>query len=71
MAKDNQAQQHIVELMENAEAYLTDAEFREETEERQMRYFQAMSTLLMAIANQNQLIISLLQEQGLTRRPAP
>ncbi len=63
MAKIDEGLQQAKELTEIAEGYLTDAEFREDFEVRQVRYFQAISNLLLAITKQNNIVIALLKEQ--------
>lgn len=64
MAETDERMQQIVELVERAEGYMSDAEFREEFETQQLRYLQAMSNVLLAISFQNQLIMDLLKAQG-------
>jgi len=46
-----------------AEGFMTDAEFREEHEARQIRYLQATCSALLAIFIQNQVIIDLLKKE--------
>jgi hypothetical protein len=53
----------IKELVERAEGFLSDAEFREDQESKVVRYFQAISTALLALAEQNEMIIELLSKQ--------
>jgi hypothetical protein len=72
MAEDEDRAAQIGELVSTAEGYMSDAEFRDEYETRQIRYLQAMSNLLLAIALGNQRLIELLQsrtEPGGARRP--
>lgn len=64
MAETDERLQQIVELVERAEGYMSDAEFREDFETQQLRYLQAMSNVLLAISFQNQLIMDLLKAQG-------
>jgi hypothetical protein len=61
MADTDQRMTELQELMERAEGYLNDAEFREDFEMRQVRYLQAMTSLLLTIAKQNELVIELLK----------
>ena len=63
MAKTDEGLQQARALAEMAEGYLSDAEFREDFEARQVRYFQAISSLLLAITKQNDIVIALLKEQ--------
>ena len=62
MAKREEILEHVAELMDNAEGYITDAEFREEMDVKNSRYYQAQSMLLWALAEQNKVIIRLLRE---------
>jgi hypothetical protein len=50
-------------LIERAEGLLSDAEFREDQESKVVRYFQAITTTLLALAAQNEMIIELLSKQ--------
>jgi hypothetical protein len=54
----------IHQLMENAEGYFTDAEFREDPETKRVRYFQSMSSSLRAITQQNAILIDLMARQA-------
>ncbi len=72
MAEDDERTAQIVELVDSAEGFISDAEFREDYEARQLRYLQAMSNLLRAIILQNRQLMELLQsraEPGGARRP--
>jgi hypothetical protein len=62
MAKREEILAHVTELVENAEGYMTDAEFREEMDVKNSRYYQATSHLLWALTEQNRVIIRLLRE---------
>lgn len=62
MADDDERTADLEELMDRAEGYLSDAEFREEFEMRHVRYLQATCTLLLVQARQNVLIIELLKK---------
>ncbi|NLW51642.1 MAG: hypothetical protein GXY85_12495 [Candidatus Brocadiaceae bacterium] len=62
MADTDARQNELAELIEKAEGYLSDAEFREDMEMRQVRYLQAMTTLLLANARQNEAMIELLRK---------
>jgi len=53
----------IQQLLNKAEGYVSDADFREEHESRVLRYNQAMCSLLLAQCMQNQIFIELLQKQ--------
>ena len=53
----------IKDLLERTEGFLSDAEFREDQESKTVRYFQAISTALLALAAQNEMIIELLSKQ--------
>jgi hypothetical protein len=64
MAETEEREQRIVELMDRVEGLITDAEFREELDLRQVRYLQAIADNMRAIAIQNDIIIELLKEQG-------
>jgi hypothetical protein len=65
MPDREQLLQEAHELIENAEAYITDAEFREEHEARQIRYLQATSSALIGLYKQNQVLLELLSgEEG-------
>ena len=62
MAETDENVTGLRELVERAEGYLNDAEFREDFEMRQVRYFQAMAILLLAIERQNEIVIELLKK---------
>jgi len=62
MAETDERLTESQELVDRAEGYLNDAEFREDFEMRQVRYLQAMATLLLAIERQNELVIELLKK---------
>lgn len=62
MAETDEKLTELQELVDRAEGYLNDAEFREDFEMRQVRYFQAMATLLLAIERQNEIVIELLKK---------
>lgn len=49
--------------LEHAEGFVSDAEFREEHEERTIRYQQATCHLLMGLFTQNEVIIDLLRDR--------
>ncbi len=54
----------IKDMLERAEGFLSDAEFREDQESKVVRYFQAISMALLALAAQNEVIIDLLKQQA-------
>jgi len=56
--------EEIVSLIENAEGFVTDADFREETDTKVLRYLQAACSALLAQCKQNQIIMSLLNPEG-------
>ena len=62
MAETDEKLTELQELVDRAEGYLNDAEFREDFEMRQVRYFQAMAILLLAIERQNEIVIELLKK---------
>jgi len=62
MADTDERTSEFRELIEIAEGYLSDAEFREEFEMRQVRYYQAQTNLLLVLAKQNELVIELLKK---------
>ena len=64
MAETDEMLQRAEELVRIAEGFMSDAEFREEHEMRQIRYLQAMCNGLIALSIQNQVMIDLLQKQG-------
>jgi hypothetical protein len=64
MAENVDKSQQVADLMRRAEGFMTDAEFRDETEMKQIRYLQAMSHALIAIGLQNEMIIELLKSQA-------
>ncbi|MHC4481382.1 MAG: hypothetical protein ACYS8K_06405 [Planctomycetota bacterium] len=63
MAENEELTQQVTQLVERAEGYLGDAEFRDEVETRFLRYLQAISDLLIAGTIQNRMIIELLSRQ--------
>ncbi len=63
MAEPDERSAQVNELMENAEGYISDAEFRDDLDMRQLRYMQATCALLRATAIQNQMILEMLREQ--------
>jgi hypothetical protein len=63
MAEIDSRPAQIKELVERAEGFLSDAEFREDQESKIVRYFQAIATTLLAVAAQNEMIIELLSKQ--------
>ena len=62
MAETDEKSTELQELVDRAEGYLNDAEFREDLEMRQVRSLPAMATLLLAIERQNELVIELLKK---------
>lgn len=62
MADTDQRMTELSELIERAEGYLNDAEFREDFEMRQVRYLQSISNLLLTLAKQNEIVIELLKK---------
>ena len=64
MADADERMEQITELLRKAEGFMTDAEFREEMETKQIRYLQAISHALLSLALQNQVIIDLLRSQS-------
>ena len=63
MAEMDEKLERAKELMERAQGFLSDAEFREEHETKQIRYLQAMSNSLVVLYLQNELIVDLLKKQ--------
>jgi len=51
------------ERVERAEGFISDAEFREEYEVRTVRYLQAIAHTMIALYQQNQLILERLDRQ--------
>lgn len=64
MPIDREALERITEYRDRAEGFVTDAEFREEVDVKNMRYYQAMSHLLLAIADQNSIMIGLMAKMA-------
>lgn len=62
MADTDERMTELRALVEQAEGYLSDAEFREDVEMRSIRYSQAMTNLLLVLAKQNELVIELLKK---------
>ena len=54
----------IAELADRAEGFLTDAEFRDEMEMKNLRYYQAIAHYGQAQYLQNEIIIELLARQA-------
>ena len=63
MAETDERAAQADEMVELAEGYLADAEFREDYDVRQLRYLQATCQLLLAISVQNRIMIDLLAAQ--------
>lgn len=63
MAETDERAAQADEMVELAEGYLADAEFREDYDMRQLRYLQATCQLLLAISVQNRIMIDLLGAQ--------
>lgn len=63
MAEDDERRTRITELVERAEGYISDAEFREEQEIRMVRYLQAVASTMLAVCIQNDMVIELLRQQ--------
>ncbi len=63
MAEIDDILQEVTELRDRAQGYISDAEFREEYETRQLRYLQATSNALVAIVLQNSLLIDMMRKQ--------
>ncbi|MFW6118798.1 MAG: hypothetical protein ACOC7S_00525 [Planctomycetota bacterium] len=63
MPEEDERLSDATQRVENALGFMSDAEFREEHETRQIRYLQAMSNTLVAIYLQNQVMLEMLQEQ--------
>lgn len=61
MADIDQLLEEATSQVDQAEGYITDAEFREDFEEKQIRYQQAISHLLLAVYRQNLAIIDLMR----------
>ncbi len=64
MADIDETLQEVNGFVERARGFISDAEFREEVETKQIRYMQATSDLLLAVTFQNGLIIELLKAQS-------
>jgi hypothetical protein len=63
MAEPDERLTQINELVERAEGYISDAEFREEQEIRMVRYLQAVASTMLALKLQNEMVIELLRQQ--------
>jgi len=63
MAVTKEQMDEIVGLIENAEGFTTDAEFREELDSKVIRYLQSICSALRAQCAQNKIIIELLARQ--------
>ncbi len=63
MAETDERAAQADEMVELAEGYMADAEFREDYDVRQLRYLQATCQLLLAISVQNRIMIDLLAAQ--------
>ena len=64
MAEGETPVERMRELMDNAEGFFTDAQFRDETDMKQLRYSQAITSALLAMTMQNEIIIKLLKRQA-------
>ncbi len=62
MPRPEELTQEAEEHHEAALNYIADAEFREEEQVRSLRFLQAAAHLLVAVYNQNKLVIGLLRE---------
>lgn len=63
MAETDERAAQADEMVDLAEGYMADAEFREDYDVRQLRYLQATCQLLLAISVQNRIMIDLLAAQ--------
>jgi hypothetical protein len=64
MAEPDQRLTEAHENYELSQGLITDAEFKEDPEERSLRYLQAISHSMVALYLQNQVLIGLLQERS-------
>ncbi len=62
MPRPEELTQEAEEHHEAALNYIADAEFREEEEVRSLRFLQATAHMLLAVYNQNKVVIGLLRE---------
>lgn len=58
MADATETLKRANELVELAEGYMSDAEFREEMDIKQIRYLQAIANVMLALKLQNDLLLS-------------
>ena len=49
MAENEELEAFVTERIDRAEGFIADAEFRDDLETRQIRYFQAMSEILLVV----------------------
>jgi len=63
MPEEDERLSEAAQRVETALGFVSDAEFREEHEMRQIRYLQAMSNALVAIYLQNQVMLEIMQQQ--------
>jgi len=64
MAEPDERLGRIRDLVNRAEGFISDAEFRDDYETRTIRYQQAMADTLLAIQLQNEIVIELLTQQA-------
>ena len=65
MADNDELAAETTERMDRAEGYMSDAEFSEETDIRQIRYLQALCEMQIITVKQNAAILALLTKQQL------
>ncbi len=63
MAEQDERLAEAYQRLENARGFMSDAEFREEHETRQIRYLQAISNALVGIYLQNAVMLEIMQER--------
>jgi hypothetical protein len=63
MAQEDERLNAASERVERAEGFISDAEFREEYEVRTVRYLQAIANTMVALYQQNQVILERLDRQ--------
>ena len=64
MADTDERLERANQLLRNAQGFMSDAEFREDAEVKQVRYLQAISAAMVSLALQNQVILDVLKKQG-------
>ena len=64
MAETEEKLQQAQDFIHRAEGFMSDAEFREDTEMKIVRYLQAATAALTGIFYQNQVIAAMLMQRG-------